>query len=346
MIKGKISKIAVAGLIGASLVSVALAASPSSKKERILAYLRSLPGRSDKKVISGQHSSGGYGLFEIEQLFQLTGEYVGLIEGGYWEAGHTSIPGFMNYRQPNDTLLDYWRNGGLVGNHFGMGAPGLSRTLNSHRTRNVDFSILMDKQSGLFADFHDMLRIMGDGLEELRDEGVVVFFRPYHEMNGDWFWWGARSREEFLFLWRETYDYMVNVRDLDNLIWVFSPNGRREGSSLADPILYYPGSEMVDVVGLDYYSDFPEQMRQDDYENFLETGKIFAFTELGCHGGEMNFPLYYFDNAKYVQAIKNKFSKTAYFLVWSSNWAINNQLNPQGLLLDPWVVNRDDLPRF
>jgi mannan endo-1,4-beta-mannosidase len=31
-------------------------------------------------------------------------------------------------------------------------------------------------------------------LKELQDAGVPVLFRPYHEMNGSWFWWGGRPR--------------------------------------------------------------------------------------------------------------------------------------------------------
>lgn len=27
----------------------------------------------------------------------------------------------------------------------------------------------------------------------LQEAGVPVLWRPYHEMNGDWFWWGGKS---------------------------------------------------------------------------------------------------------------------------------------------------------
>ena len=30
-------------------------------------------------------------------------------------------------------------------------------------------------------------------LKKLRDAKVPVLWRPYHEMNGDWFWWGGRT---------------------------------------------------------------------------------------------------------------------------------------------------------
>ena len=31
------------------------------------------------------------------------------------------------------------------------------------------------------------------GLQELQAAGIVVIWRPLHEMNGGWFWWGAQE---------------------------------------------------------------------------------------------------------------------------------------------------------
>ena len=30
-------------------------------------------------------------------------------------------------------------------------------------------------------------------LAQLREAGVPVLWRPYHEMNGGWFWWGKKT---------------------------------------------------------------------------------------------------------------------------------------------------------
>jgi mannan endo-1,4-beta-mannosidase len=32
-------------------------------------------------------------------------------------------------------------------------------------------------------------------LKQLREAAVPVLWRPYHEMNGDWFWWGKKTDE-------------------------------------------------------------------------------------------------------------------------------------------------------
>jgi len=54
------------------------------------------------------------------------------------------------------------------------------------------------------------------GLQELEDAGVVVLWRPFHEMNGGWFWWGAHDPETFIQVWRQMFDYLAKTKGLDN----------------------------------------------------------------------------------------------------------------------------------
>ena len=57
-------------------------------------------------------------------------------------------------------------------------------------------------------------------LAELRDSGIPVLWRPFHEFDGGWFWWGKGGSESFIALWRLMYDYFTNEKGLGNLIWV------------------------------------------------------------------------------------------------------------------------------
>jgi mannan endo-1,4-beta-mannosidase len=79
-------------------------------------------------------------------------------------------------------------------------------------------------------------------LKQLRDARIPVLWRPYHEANGDWFWWGGRGGENgYIALYRMTYDRLVHYHHLDNLIWVWNmnaPNGKNAGP-YAD---YFPGA--------------------------------------------------------------------------------------------------------
>ena len=82
---------------------------------------------------------------------------------------------------------------------------------------------------------------------------VPVLFRPFHENNGNWFWWGAGHCETSVYrsLYRYTVEYLRDKKGVHNFLYVFSPNGpfETEESYLAD----YPGDGYVDVLAFDYY---------------------------------------------------------------------------------------------
>jgi mannan endo-1,4-beta-mannosidase len=48
-------------------------------------------------------------------------------------------------------------------------------------------------------------------LQKFEDAGVPVIWRPLHEAQGAWFWWGAYGPETFKQLWNLTYDRLTNV---------------------------------------------------------------------------------------------------------------------------------------
>lgn len=65
-----------------------------------------------------------------------------------------------------------------------------------------------------------MLGKIADGLQQLKDEGVTVLFRPLHEINGDGFGGGLDSiikkQRENLFVqtaYQKIYHYMTNEED-------------------------------------------------------------------------------------------------------------------------------------
>src|SRR5829696_3193076 len=55
---------------------------------------------------------------------------------------------------------------------------------------------------------------------------VPVIFRPFHELDGDWFWWGRShcTREEFISLWRFTVGFLRDSLNVHNFIYAFSPD--------------------------------------------------------------------------------------------------------------------------
>ena len=115
-------------------------------------------------------------------------------------------------------------------------------------------------------------------LKQLQDARVPVLWRPYHEMNGDWFWWGGRRGEySTARLYRQIFDRYVNHHKLTNLVWVWSVDRpEREDRKFAD---YYPGPEYFDIASLDVYGEF----KQSYYDDLLKVAarKPLALAEVG-----------------------------------------------------------------
>lgn len=156
---------------------------------------------------------------------------------------------------------------------------------------------------------HDVLLrqldLLADFLKNCKsgDVNIPIIFRPWHEHNGDWFWWGKGNctEEEYIQLYRFTVDYLKNKKSIHHLIYAFSPDrGRIELNNAAREYFYgYPGDDYVDVIGLDNYRDVgikwnkrtPERQRA-DFDNILtvvsqiarEKNKVAALTETGLEG--------------------------------------------------------------
>ena len=84
-------------------------------------------------------------------------------------------------------------------------------------------------------------------LKKLKDANVPVLWRPLHEAEGAWFWWGAKGPEPCKWLWKLAFDRLVNYHQLDNLIWVWT------STASAAAVDWYPGDNYVDIIGADIY---------------------------------------------------------------------------------------------
>jgi mannan endo-1,4-beta-mannosidase len=112
------------------------------------------------------------------------------------------------------------------------------------------------------AKYLEHLNYIADFLAECKSENGVmipIIFRPLHEHNGDWFWWGkgVASEEDYISLWKFTVQFLRDERNLHHLIYAFSPDrSRLDLSNFRGSYLYaYPGDDWVDVLGYDDYQD-------------------------------------------------------------------------------------------
>jgi mannan endo-1,4-beta-mannosidase len=84
-------------------------------------------------------------------------------------------------------------------------------------------------------------------LKKLRDKEISVLWRPLHEAEGKWFWWGAKGPDACKWLWKLLFDRLVNHHQLNNLIWVWTSTGNTSA------LEWYPGDDVVDMIGADIY---------------------------------------------------------------------------------------------
>lgn len=83
-----------------------------------------------------------------------------------------------------------------------------------------------------------------------------LYFRPAHEMNGNWFPWSATDgagADAYVEMWRRMYEIFAQAGlDETTIQWVWAPNADEVGGVRAER--YYPGDEYVDWVGLDGFN--------------------------------------------------------------------------------------------
>jgi mannan endo-1,4-beta-mannosidase len=106
----------------------------------------------------------------------------------------------------------------------------------------------------LNAIFTGYLDIIASWAKLLEAEGIPVLFRPWHEHNGSWFWWGAEFSSEELYkdVWRYTVEYLRDVKGVHNFLYVYSPNATFTEETYE---ARYPGDEYVDILAFDYYDN-------------------------------------------------------------------------------------------
>ncbi|KXH32456.1 glycosyl hydrolase family 26 [Colletotrichum nymphaeae SA-01] len=142
-------------------------------------------------------------------------------------------------------------------------------------------------------------------LKKLQDAGVPVLWRPLHEAEGAWFWWGAKGPEACKKLWALVYDRLTNHHELNNLVWIWN-------SVAAD---WYPGDDTVDVLSADVYAQGhgPMTTQYNDLITLGQDKKLIAATEVG--------------SAPFPDLLQAYEAHWLYFCVWSDGFINNTEWN-------------------
>lgn len=286
----------------------------------LLRWLSTLPDKPGRRVLSGQEI-GGYdapqGYYDYaEGIERRTGKLPAVIETDYYAGIRENF--FIDAERKNEVLLKHWEAGGLVALHLNFPNPWTGGEVGDMSRGRGSYSDCYTPGT----DAYDRLRAEFDAVAErllqLQKHGVAVLFRPFHEVNGGWFWWYSEKAEEFMEMWRYWHTYLREVKEVHNLLWVYSPSPvRQEFFFDQGPHRYYPGDTYVDITALDLYTNDLTDCTRQNYAAMIKLGKPFGFGELGGDfpPTERN-PFWSLTNIS--GAMEKCYPDTVYWLSWSS----------------------------
>ena len=296
----------------------------------LLAYLDSISG---KATITGQHNYPNDGSRWTDMAYDLTGKYPGLFGEDFGFSAGDDKDSVLSRPAMIEEVERQYRNGAVIALTWHEVRPTddepvtFRDSVQGHLT-DYEWKELLTPGSPLNNRWCAQVDVIAGYLRQLRDAHVPVLFRAYHEMNGNWFWWGGRpGKDGSAALYRMIYDRFVNVHHLDNLVWVWNVNAPNPGwPPIAD---YYPGPQFTDVVTMDIYGEF----KQDYYQSMIDlaAGKPIALAEVG------GMP---------SLEVLDRQPRWTYFMTWSEFIHSGNTLDQAiALYHSPRALNRDD-PRL
>ncbi len=255
--------IALVALLGS--FSHALAIEPVDKElipeaREVLNYLESVYGKKTIAALNGPNN--------VEGIRQASGKEPAIV--GFDLSGWNSPPWGKSYngvvQKSVDAAKAWWQKGGIVTMHLHWIHPANPdgsawRSVHGKKTASPPFDFAAALKPGTKANEELMrdLKRHADFLQQLADARVPVLWRPFHEIEGGWFWWTDQEKpENTAALWRFMFDYFVKERKLHNLIWVYSAAvragvGQEAVTAIERRRLFYPGADYVDIAGIDIY---------------------------------------------------------------------------------------------
>ncbi|NQU84688.1 MAG: beta-mannosidase [Mariniphaga sp.] len=264
--------------------------------------------RSDVKSVSGSHPAvigvdfSGFSGRSEEQIERATANLRENVVNTYNRGGVTTAA--WHFSNPVSGGGFYWRDD--------VSKPGVKYIIPGGEAHDQ---------------YKEILTTIGNWAKSLEGaDGTLapIIFRPFHEFDGGWFWWGAPhcTVEEFVSLWQFTVSFLRDSLDVHNFLYAFSPDNKF--NSEQDFLERYPGDEWVDMVGMDNYGD----MGRDRYDHetasrklkivsdyAIKAGKLAAFTETGLE----SIPDTTWWTETLLKVMKKDDMQLSYVLVWRND---------------------------
>lgn len=296
--------------------------------ESLLAYLSALP---NGHILTGQHNFPATISRYYERAHALTGLYPAVWGQDFGFAGH------------GDKDSIYARDE-IVAEAINQHHAGAIITLMWHAVRPTDDepgtfqnSVMGEISADTYADLvtpgtetHHRWLAQADQiagyLGQLRAADVPVLWRPYHEMNGGWFWWGNKPGTRYIELWKQLYHRFTDYHQLHNLIWVWNANAPNNRRRVLDYAKLYPGHNYADILATDIYNNNYRRSFYTDLVSLAE-GKPVAIGECG----EMPTP-----------GIVRRQPTWRWFMTWTDQLEMHNApQHVRDLYHHPCAIHRD-----
>ncbi|MDE6412732.1 MAG: glycoside hydrolase family 26 protein [Eubacterium sp.] len=229
---------------------------------------------------------------------------------------------------------DWWNKGGLVTICWHCG-PNFDGNYDNCKNDEIEnWNLVLTDGTAENKAFMENMDNAGKALLKLQKSGVTVLWRPFHEFDGAWFWWGKGGAENFKKLWIMMYDHFTKDLGLNNLIWVlgYSHNGY---DYKGKPAEWYPGDAYCDIVGADSY---------EVEENGAEK-RLYKIVRRITNGKK---PLIFHECGLIPTVEQLKKTPWCSFMPWHTEYLIdtNTKESLHEIYNSDYVITLDELPSF
>lgn len=233
-----------------------------------------IPGKSDIKEVTGDYPAV-YG-FEL----------------GHLEIDHPVNLDSVPFDKMKGFIRQAYERGGVVTLSWHLRNPLTGKTAWDPSPGTVASILPGGEKHEVYKSWLDKVISFLQDLKGKKGESIPILFRPFHELNGSWFWWGKNhcTPEELKQLWHFTVTYLRDTKNIHHLLYAFNTD---KFSSKEEYLERYPGDEWTDVIGFDIYQRekgaAPNEQFIKDIDRMLTTleglsaekNKIPAITEFG-----------------------------------------------------------------
>ncbi len=260
------------------------------------ALYANLKKQLNQGIMFGHQDALAYGVdwkYEAgrSDIKDVTGDYPAVYG---WELGHLEIDKKENLDNvPFDKMQQFIRQGyergGVITISWHLNNPLTGKSAWDPEEGTVASILPGGEKHDLFKNWLDKVAVFFNGLKGKDGEFIPVIFRPFHELNGNWFWWGGKhcSDDEFKKLWKFTVKYLRDQKNIHHLLYAYNTD---RFSTRKEYLAKYPGDEWVDVIGFDIYQrNTPKEKFIQELQSMFsilgsiatEHHKIPALTEFG-----------------------------------------------------------------